>query len=38
MHEFLNTRILYYIFMHMSIPKMNKNAVFIIFFSCINPE
>ena len=31
MHEFLNTCILYYILMNMSIPKMNKNAVFIIF-------
>ena len=32
MHEFLNTCILYYILMNMSIPKMNKNAVFIKFF------
>ena len=29
MHDFLNTCILYYILMNMSIPKMNKNAVFI---------
>ena len=28
MHDFLNTCILYTILMNMSIPKMNKNAVF----------
>ena len=31
MHDFLNTCILYYILMNMSIPKMNKNAIFINF-------
>ncbi len=29
MHEILNTCILYTILMNMSIPKMNKNAIFI---------
>ena len=29
MHDFLNTCILYTILMNMSIPKMNKNAIFI---------
>ena len=32
MHDFLNTCILYYILMNMSIPKMNKNAIFINFY------